>query len=210
MAQTSHCGLTTERGGEPEARRYVLVLQAITIGWMLVEFCGAFVAASRAHSLPMAAFGSDSFVELVSAAVVMLQFTSRFRVRPLAAARIAGGLLFVLAGIVFVLALLAARYKVVPERSYLGIGITVGALLTMPVLATLKRRHANATRNRALAADAVQSVTCAYLAGITLLSLLLQTIHPFWWIDSAAVACLIPLLFVEAQRAWKGQACGCC
>ena len=210
MAQASHCGLAIERGDNPETRRYVLVLQAITIGWMLIEFCGAFVAASSARSLPMAAFGSDSFVELVSAAVVMLQFSSRFRVPPLAAARIAGGLLFFLVGIVVVLAVLAARYKVVPERSYLGIGITIGALLIMPVLAILKRRHANAIRNRALAADAVQSVTCAYLAAITLLSLLLQAIHPFWWIDSAAVACLIPLLIVEAQRAWKGQACGCC
>ncbi|WP_263367127.1 cation diffusion facilitator family transporter [Edaphobacter bradus] len=210
MTQTSHCQPAAEYGGKPDARRYVFVLQAITIGWMLVEGGGSFVAAARARSLPIAAFASDSFVELLSAVVIMLQFGKAFRVSALRAARIAGGLLFLLTGVIVMLALLAARYKVVPERSYLGMGITLGALLIMPILAVLKRRHANATRNRALAADAVQSATCAYLAAITLLSLLLQAIHPLWWIDSAAVACLIPLLLVEARRAWKGQACGCC
>lgn len=78
------------------------------------------------------------------------------------------------------LAVLAAGWKIVPERSYLGIGITLGALFIMPSLAILKRRHANTTEDRALAADAVQSATSAYLAAITLASLLLQTVHPLW------------------------------
>lgn len=57
------------------------------------------------------------------------------------------------------------------------------------------------THDRALAADAVQSATCGYLAAITRLSLLLQSFHRHWWIDSAAVACLMPLLLFEARRA---------
>jgi len=194
----------------PGSIRYVATLQTITIGWMLIECIGSIVAASRARSLPLVVFGSDSLVELLSAAVVMLQFGRRVRVPPLAAARVASSLLFLLAGVVVVLAVLAARFRVVPERSYLGIGITLVALLIMPALAVLKRRHANATHDRALAADAVQSATCAYLAAIALLSLLLQAIHPLWWIDSAAVACLIPLLLIEARRAWNGQMCECC
>lgn len=120
------------------------------------------------------------------------------------------GLLALLVGVVVVLAALAARFKIVPERSFLGIGIAVAALVIMPILAFLKRRHANSTNNRVLAADAVQSATCAYLARITLASLLLQTIHPLWWIDSVAVLCLISILLVEARRTWKGETCGCC
>lgn len=190
--------------------RYVTTLQAVTIGWMLVECAGSGIAAVKAHSLPLAVFGSDSLVELLSAALVLLQFGGRIRVSTLTAARIAGGLLALLAVVVVALAALAARFKIVPERSFLGIGITVAALVIMPILAFLKRRHANSTNNRVLAADAVQSATCAYLAGITLLSLVLQTLHPVWWIDSIAVLCLIPILLVEARRAWQGEACGCC
>jgi hypothetical protein len=122
----------------------------------------------------------------------------------------AGSLLFILSGVVLVLTVLAAGWKIVPERSYLGIGITLGALFIMPSLAILKRRHANTTEDSALAADAVQSATFAYLAAITLASLLLQTVHPLWWIDPIAVVCLIPLLLIEGRRAWRGEACGCC
>ena len=164
MTQPSHCKPRAERGGKASASRSVFVLQIITIAWMLVEFGGSFVAAREARSLPIAAFGSDSLVELLSAAVVLMQFGKRFRIPPLVAARLAGGLLFLLAGGVVVLAGFAAHYKVVPDRSYLGIGITIAALVVMPVLALLKRHEGNATRNRALAADAVQSATCAYLA----------------------------------------------
>jgi divalent metal cation (Fe/Co/Zn/Cd) transporter len=190
--------------------RHVATLQAVTIGWMLVECGGSGLAAARAHSLPLAAFGSDSLVELLSACIVLLQFRRGIRISALAAARLASVLLVLLAGMVVVLAILMARFKIVPERSFLGIGITLGALIVMPILAFLKRRYANRTSNHALAADAVQSATCAYLAAITLLSLVLQTIHAAWWIDSAAALCLIPILLIEARRAWRAEACGCC
>ncbi|HWZ50666.1 MAG TPA: hypothetical protein VNW54_04300 [Granulicella sp.] len=208
MTQVSHRQPGAAYGGELGSRRNVLLLQSVTIAWMLFECIGSAVAAIKAHSLPIAAFGSDSLIELLSAAVVLLPFGRR-HVSANTAARLAGGLLFLLAGVIAVLAGFAAHARLVPDRSYLGIAITLGALLVMPPLAILKRRQANATHNRALAADAVQSATCAYLAAITLLSLLLQAVHPLWWIDVAAVACLIPLLLVEAQRAWKGQTCGC-
>src|ERR1700686_5664702 len=52
----------------------VFWLQGITLIWMLVE-CGlSLYAAAAARSPAMLAFGSDSFVELLSAGVVLLQF----------------------------------------------------------------------------------------------------------------------------------------
>jgi divalent metal cation (Fe/Co/Zn/Cd) transporter len=50
-------------------------------------------------------------------------------------------------------------------------GITVAALVVMPLLAWLKRKAAHAVDSCTLAADAVQSATCAYLAALTLLDL---------------------------------------
>ncbi len=190
--------------------RQVIALQTVTIVWMALECAGSFVASVRASSLPVAAFGADSLVEVLSAVVVVMQFTGRFRLSPLRAARLAGGLLFVLAMIVVMLALFAGWHELTPGRTYLGMGITAGAMVIMPVLSVLKRRRAHAIGNRALAADAMQSATCAWLAAITLLSLLLQAIYPRWWIDSVAIACLAPLLLVEARHAWEGHACGCC
>jgi hypothetical protein len=51
----------------------VVWLQGVTLLWMLIECGVALFAASRAHSPALLAFGSDSLVELLSAAVVLLQ-----------------------------------------------------------------------------------------------------------------------------------------
>lgn len=194
----------------PKANRHVRWLQTITLGWMLVECAGAILAASRAHSVALLAFGSDSLVELLSATVVLLQFTRWFRISREKAARMAGNLLFVLAGVVGLVAVAALAGRVNAERSLLGISITVAALVIMPVLAWLKRRQARATGDRALAADAVQSATCAYLAAITLAALCLQAFFPLWWLDPVAALCAIPILVVEGRRARQGESCGCC
>jgi hypothetical protein len=67
----------------------VFWLQGIALVWMLVE-CGlSLYAAAAAHSPAMFAFGSDSFVELLSAGVVLLQFLPRFSVSERIAARAA-------------------------------------------------------------------------------------------------------------------------
>jgi hypothetical protein len=122
-----------------KVNRSVMRLQSITIGWMLVECAGSIFAAGRAHSVALLAFGSDSLVELFSATIVLLQFTRIFRISRERAARMAGGLLFVLAGVVVLIALVVVAGKVKAERSLLGISITAGALL-IPILIVEGRR----------------------------------------------------------------------
>ena len=51
----------------------VLWLQTVTLAWMLIECGVSLYAAASAHSPSLLAFGSDSLVELLSAAVVLLQ-----------------------------------------------------------------------------------------------------------------------------------------
>ncbi len=154
-----------------QGHRQAIRLQVVTLAWMLVE-CGiALAAAWRAQSPALLAFGADSFVELLSATVVLLQFVGRFTLSTSRAARWAGILLFVLAGVVATVSGMALISGVAPEPSWLGIGVSVAALVAMPVLSAAKRRVARRLRNSALAADAVQSATCAYLATVTLFGL---------------------------------------
>ncbi len=177
---------------------------------MLIECGVALFAAGRAHSPAILAFGSDSLVELLSATVVLLQFVPRFAISQQLANRVASLLLFALAGVVAVIAILALVMHLNPEPSMIGIGITVAALVAMPILTWLKRREAHRSNNAALAADAVQSATCAYLAGITLAGLALNATLHIAWFDSAAALAVLPLLLTEAKRAWHGDTCGCC
>lgn len=198
----------------PSPRTPVLWLQSVTVLWMLVELALSARAAFTAHSPALLAFASDSLVELLSAAVVLLQFLSAGRVSERVATRAAAILLYALAAIVAVIALTSLVQHDHPRPSRLGIAITLAALVAMPILAALKRRHARLTGNVALAADAVQSATCAYLALITLAGLALNAIfHARFhaaWIDPAAALLAIPILLQEANQARRGHTCACC
>jgi divalent metal cation (Fe/Co/Zn/Cd) transporter len=182
----------------------------MTLAWMLAE-CGiSFCGAISAHSPALVAFGADSFVELLSATVVLLAILPSFPLTKDRAARLAGILLFVLAGVVALVTVLSLLYRVKPETSCSGIAITLAALVVMPILAWMKRKIARQTNNRALAADAVQSATCAYLAAITLAGLAINAVWHIHWVDSAAALLALPILIVEGRRALRGESCGCC
>jgi divalent metal cation (Fe/Co/Zn/Cd) transporter len=195
---------------KPQPRTRVFWLQGITLAWMLVEFGISAYAAATAHSPAMLAFSSDSLVELLSATVVLLQWIPGVSISERKATRAASLLLFVLAVVVAGTALASFALGVRPEATRAGIGITVAALLVMPTLAWMKRREAHRSGNTALAADAAQSATCAYLAGITLAGLAVNAAFHIAWFDSVAALAAVPLLIKEGRAAWRGQTCGCC
>jgi hypothetical protein len=206
-------------GGEVRLWRFVSIApsQATAKGLLLVLAYINFpfvrcpqYAAVTARSPAMMAFGSDSLVELLSAVVVVLQWIPKMPISDRKAHHAAAVLLFVLAFVIGLIALGSLILRLLPETSRVGIGITIAALIAMPVLATLKRREARRTQNAALAADAVQSATCAYIALITLAGLTLHAAFHIPLFDSFAALLAIPILIKEGRSAWKGQGCGCC
>lgn len=203
------CGTCSPVAGDnTDLSATVAWLQWITIAWMTVE-CGVSLwAAAQAHSVALLAFGSDSLVELLSALVVLLQFLPGFQLTKAHANKAAGGLLFLLAGVVVLIAWLGRTREM--QTSRLGIAITVLALVAMPLLAWMKRREAHRINNPALAADATQSATCAYLAGVTLAGLLIFAVWHIRWIDTIAALAAVPIVLIEGRRTWRGQGCGCC
>lgn len=162
------------------------------------------------HSVVLLAFGSDSLVELLSGTVVLLAFSSTFRISRNRAARAAGILLFALAGMIAVTAVAAILRGVEPKTSPVGIAITIAALCAMPILAWRKRKLAGITGSRALAADSIQSATCAWLAAATLAGLALNAAFHLRWIDPVTALAVLPLLIVEGRKSMRGESCNCC
>jgi divalent metal cation (Fe/Co/Zn/Cd) transporter len=112
----------------------VLQLQAITLVSVSVEAIVSLETAWTSHSPELLAFGGDSLIELLSAAVVFWRF--RFTLGETRAARIAGGLLFALASFVVLASVLNFfGYREAP-RSLVGIGILLAAAVMMPWLAS--------------------------------------------------------------------------
>jgi divalent metal cation (Fe/Co/Zn/Cd) transporter len=106
--------------------------------------------------------------------------------------------------------ILGLAYGLSPKRSLAGMVIAIAALLVMPWLASRKRRLACLRADRALAADAAQSATCAYLAGSTLIGLVANAWLHLRWIDPVAGLIAVPFLIVEGRQAMRGDGCGCC
>jgi divalent metal cation (Fe/Co/Zn/Cd) transporter len=210
VADVVQLGAASERSCQAGSRSAIVWLQAITLVWMLVECGVALYAASAARSPALLAFGSDSLIELASALVVLLQFVPSLRISERRAGRMAAVLLYLLAAAVTAVAAASLIRGHRPETSLSGIAITVAALIAMPVLAFLKRREARRSGNAALAADAVQSATCAYLALTALAGLVINAVWHVTWVDPAAALIAVPLLVREGRSAWRGQSCGCC
>jgi len=193
----------------PEVLRRVLWIQTLTLVWMSVEAGVSLGAAWTARSPALLAFGGDSVVELLSAAVVFRRFTatSQREHAEERAGRIAGGLLFVLAAFVVTTSVLTLLGHVETRPSFIGIAVLGLAAIIMPWLAAQKRRLSIGTGSVALRADAAESAVCGYLALIALAGLAVNAVWRVRWADPVAALALLPLILREGWEAWKGKAC---
>ena len=193
----------------PQISRRVLQIQLLTLIWMTVEATVSLGAAWQASSPALLGFGGDSAVELLSACVVLRRFY-----RPVdevhaeaRAARIAGGLLFVLAAFVILSSVLSLLGHIEARSSPIGIALLIVAAVVMPWLARQKRRLSAATGSAALRADSAESAVCGYLALIALLGLAINAIWGVRWADPLAALTLLPLILREGWEAMKGKPC---
>jgi Co/Zn/Cd efflux system component len=191
-----------------DVSRRVIQLQVITLIWMSVEAMVSLEAAWKARSPALLAFGGDSAVELLSAAVVFWRFSSPSHGEPeKRAGRIAGGLLFVLAAFVVATSVLTLVGHVEARPSLIGICLLVLAAMIMPWLAAQKRQLSIATASAALRADATESAVCGYLALIALAGLVVNAVWKVSWADPVAALALLPVIVREGWEASKGKPC---
>ncbi|MGA7924860.1 MAG: cation transporter [Candidatus Sulfotelmatobacter sp.] len=186
-------------------------MQTVTIAWMSAEAVVSLFSAWRARSPALLAFGGDSAIELFSAVIVLWRFrATAAHGDERRAARVAGGLLFVLTAYVAITSVASLLGYSEPKPTFLGIAILVAAATIMPWLAKEKRRLSGATGSAALRADAAQSTLCAYLSLIALAGLAINAIWHVKWADPIAALAVLPLIVWEGREALRGKRCGCC
>ena len=193
-----------------------LRLEIVTIIWMVIETAVAVAAGILARSLLLVAFGIDSAIELASGIVVFRHFRVEFNEQSenalhsskgieRKAARIAGYLLLLLSAYVVLQAIFGLLTRHAAETSLVGIAVAIIAAFGMPLLAKTKLRVANRIDSRSLRADAMETLTCGYLAWILLTGLALNAIAQWWWIDSVASLAIVPLLVREGREAVRSE-----
>lgn len=203
------------------AHRHELLLQArrlayFTVAWNLGEGVVAMVGAATAGSRALLGFGLDSFVESLSAGVVIWRLRVE-RIDPSRAdhveqraLRLIGLTFFALAAFVAVESLRSLTSGTEPESSRIGIGITALSLIVMPILARRKRQVGAAMRSRAVEADSMQTSACVYLSVAVLIGLLLNASFGWWWADPVAALVVAGLLTREGWAALRAESVDDC
>ena len=170
-----------ETNDRPALIRQAFQLEYVTLAWMTIEAGVAISSGIVAGSLTLTAFGIDSLIELASATVLIWRLTVELRhgedfaeSAEKMASRIGGALLFALAAYVVA----SAGWKLWMQRgaefSLPGLIVTALAVPIMYFLARRKLQIAGALGSRALRADAVESITCGWLALVVVAALVAQ------------------------------------
>ncbi|HZK75199.1 MAG TPA: cation transporter [Clostridia bacterium] len=184
-------------------------LEIATVAWMTAEAVLALAAGLMARSVLLAAFGFDSVIELISGLVLLWRLSAESRGAEververleLSTARISAVLLGLLCVFVAVTAVagLAAGFK--PAGSVLGIAVAAIALVAMPVLALFKARANRVIGSASLRADIAETVTCACMAGVTLVGVALSMLFGVWWVQYVGALALLIWLVPETREA---------
>lgn len=192
-----------------------LLVEAISVVWMVVEAAVAIGVGVSARSGAALAFGLDSLIELGAAGVLIGRLKAEYDRRPAAevesierrAGRIVGAALFALAAYVILQSAATLVLRLEPKPSFAGIVLAAAALVLMPLLARIKTRVAESIGSPALKGDAACSLTCAYMAAALLAGLALSAAFGWWWADSIAALGIVYFVVREGREAWSGDDC---
>jgi divalent metal cation (Fe/Co/Zn/Cd) transporter len=173
----------------------------------------AIAAGLTAGSVALVGFGADSLIE-AAAGIVVIWLMAAGRETSAAAERRAQQLIalsfVVLAAYVGFESLRDLLGGSRPGASWVGIGLAVVTLATMPPLARAKRSVGERLGSSATTSESRQTMLCAYLSAALLVGLLANAAAGWWWADPAVALLIAAVALREAREAWRGETCGCC
>src|SRR5436190_8424062 len=196
-------------------------IELVTIIWMTIEASVAIVTGFATHSVSLQGFGIDSIIELIAGGVLLWRLrveqrggtTGVVEQAERRAAWITAIGLFALAVYIVGDSAFAFLTRSRPEASWWGIGLAISATIVMPLLWQGKLRVARRIESAALKADAMCSITCAYMAITLLVGLLLNKFFGWWWADPLAALALVYFIVKEGREALHeartGETCCC-
>ena len=181
-------------------------VEYLSSAWMIVEALGSVGFGLMAGSFALLAFGGDSLVELISGFAVLSHLRKDVTGSEIQTRRtelLTTGLLFALIPVIGLGVVYSYALGVRPESSPLGIVIAIGAVVIMPYLWWEKRKIGEETRNLPLSIDAVESITCLFMAIALLGGLLAEYFFGLWWADYLATGVILAFVAREAFESYN-------
>jgi divalent metal cation (Fe/Co/Zn/Cd) transporter len=186
--------------------RRALWLEYFTVGWNVVEGVVAVGAGLIAGSVALVGFGVDSSIEVISAVGLLWRLRRAGPEATVAeesaaerrALYVVAATFFLLAAYITYQALDSLIGREEPDRSTVGLVLSVLSLVIMPALAWLKQRTGRDMGSRALVADSIETWVCSYLSLALLAGVGLYALFGWWWADAVGALAMVPVIL------WKG------
>ncbi len=192
-------------------RRWAFALLGLTIAYNVAEGAIALAEGVRAESVALIGFGADSYIEVAAASALVWRLTyrddeagERAEARAL---RFVGGTFLVLAAYVAVSAAVALTRGEGADESLAGIALAAASVTAMPLLAIAKLRVARDANSGALAAEAKETIACAWLSWTLLAGLAANAALGWWWLDPLTALLLVPWLVREGIEDVRAETC---
>jgi divalent metal cation (Fe/Co/Zn/Cd) transporter len=189
-----------------ELHRRALWLEYFTIGWNVIEGVVAIGAGIIAGSVALVGFGVDSSIEVISALGLLWRLRKAGPTATVAeesaaerrALYVVAATFFLLAAYISFEAITALIGREAPDRSTVGLVLSVLSLAIMPALAYMKQRTGRQMGSRALVADAAETWVCSYLSLALLAGVGLYFLFDWWWADPVGALAMLPVIL------WQG------
>jgi divalent metal cation (Fe/Co/Zn/Cd) transporter len=186
--------------------RRALRLEYFTVGWNVIEGVVAIGAGIIAGSVALIGFGVDSSIEVISALGLLWRLRKAGPDATVAeesaaerrALYVVAATFFLLAAYITYEAVNSLLGREEPDRSTVGVVLSVLSLVIMPALAWWKQRTGRQMGSRALVADAAETWVCSYLSLALLAGVGLYALFGWWWADPVGALAMLPVIL------WQG------
>jgi divalent metal cation (Fe/Co/Zn/Cd) transporter len=197
----------------PERDRLVKqakLLAWLGVGWHGIEATIAIGAGIVAGSIALIGFGADSLIESAAGFVLLWRFAAS-RSSSEDAERRAQKLIslsfYLLAAYVGIESLRSLFTGERPDASWVGIGLSIVTLLTMPPIAIAKARIGERLGSSATKSEGQQNMLCAYLSAALLVGLSANAFFGIWWADPVTALIIAGVAVKEGRESWRGESC---
>jgi cation diffusion facilitator family transporter len=189
-----------------ELHRRALWLEYFTVGWNVIEGVVAIGAGIIAGSVALIGFGVDSSIEVISALGLLWRLRKAGPEATVAeesgaerrALYVVAATFLLLAAYITFEAVSSLIGREEPNRSTVGLVLSVLSLVIMPALAWWKQRTGREMGSRALVADAAETWVCSYLSLALLAGVGLHELFGWWWADAVGALAMLPVIL------WQG------
>ncbi|QEM03040.1 cation transporter [Mucilaginibacter rubeus] len=180
------------------------ILEYITLTWNIIGVIVLLlVAAPAVHSVALIGFGFDTLLEIGASTIVIWELNGTGGNRQRKGLRLLSIAFFILGIYILVQSLWNLINHTHSGPSSLGMIWLTLTFIVMVILALKKKQVGNLLSNPVLLTEGRVTLVDAALAGIVLISMLLNLWLNWWWADIAGGFLLMGYCFWEAIHAWK-------